>query len=166
MQPKYMAAQPELDFLNAYCAFDLLLAEELEKCDTKLVQAANAAFQIFKDQPSTLLAGSLQLTLLRSAIDDISHYLWTLNKGKVPANLAPEIIKNNWDIYQLAKESMWKIQKIENEFFRISNGTHIKGLFEGNFFNRLKEENIIQNTKTIHAWVKHLLQLNAQNTTD
>jgi hypothetical protein len=159
MQTKQIAMpldlELEINFPQAACLLDSSLAEKLKHLDAKLVRATKAVFSsIFKNAPTYWLLWDLY-----SPIDEISNYLRLISRNNpFFSNAAPEIIEKNHDIYLLAKENA---QRLENLAWEISHADNIKAINEllKEKFTDQPQKNFIQDIKTIHAWIKHLLKL-------
>jgi hypothetical protein len=159
MQTKQVASQLKFDFPDEYCDLDPLLAKILQNDDRELVESANTAFQVIKETPARIFSGGLQLTILRNTLDNIAYHLWPISKRPGMNNVDPAIIHKNWEIYLLARKIVWQIEELLKQFINIESGAYLAEMFEENFFSSLQQKGVIEDIKTVHAWVKHLLKL-------
>ncbi|MDR1453143.1 MAG: hypothetical protein LBJ25_04140 [Candidatus Margulisbacteria bacterium] len=161
MQTKQIATpldlELELDFPEASCILDSQLAKELEYCAAELLWKTGIVSSNISRGNSVFRP----LWNLHDIVEKISGYLRLVTRNKsFFSRAAPEITKNNHAVYLLARESSQQIETFLWKFSLADKEENTAKSLAKEFSGRLQEK-LIQNTKTIHAWVNHLLKLSS-----
>jgi hypothetical protein len=111
-----------------------------------------------------ILIGGLDLKKLSTRLNRVSHLLYQLNK-EMECGFTPEIAQKNQAVSLLARNTAENIEQAIPQLFRLYDNEMKNDFLDGFaqndtvYFNFLRHLNIVQNTKEIFNWLKHLLSI-------